>query len=361
MSKTKEVRLSPSRINSINDCSWQYYCSYHLRLPRTGNDGSRRGTICHAVLECLVRPRHQKYIQMIIDADDVYVIPSIKRMMEIIARREKLQIDQVVVNMAKDGLMTHRDEMSKMIIVGLKNRFLGEPGDEIKTEIKHEIKVYDKEKKKAFHILGIIDKVFIRRNPDGTIREVEIVDYKTSSKKFDESDIDSNLQGLAYQFFAKNMFPDVKNIKFKFLFLRFPRSPVQEVPYMVDESVDGFEYYLSYISSYMSKFTEKQAKKNFAKYGDAKFLCGLYGNKKYFDKKAKVKIEHPEPQFICAIRAPFEYYAIIDDEGNNIRSAMTIEELKAGPNEKTLKRSYLGCPAWHAQKQALKRDWNILQ
>lgn len=261
--------------------------------------------------------------------------------------------------MAKDGLMTHRDEINKMLIVGLENDFLGKPGDEIKTEIKHTVEVRSGDK--SFAILGIIDKVFIRRNKKGDIVEVEIVDYKTSSKKFDESDLDSNLQGLAYQFFAKKMFPGVKNIKFKFLFLRFPRNPVQEVPYMDDGLVDGFEHYLSYLSKYMSSFTEDHAKKNFAKYGDAKFLCGLYGKKKYMvNKKTKEKKEHDEPQFVCAIRSPFEYYAVIDGEGNNIRSAMSEAELKAAVGDIVVKRQYLGCPAWHAQQKNLKRDWSVL-
>ena len=174
--------------------------------------------------------------------------------------------------------MTHRDEINKMILVALTNDFLGEPGDEIKTEIKHTIEVNSGDKK--YSIVGIIDKVFIRRNKKGEIVEVEIVDYKTSSKKFEEGSLDSNLQGLVYQFFAKQMFPGVKKIKFKFIFLRFPRNPVQEVPYMPDEITDGFEHYLAYLSGYMTNFTEEQAKQNFAKHNfSSKFLCGLHGNK----------------------------------------------------------------------------------
>jgi ATP-dependent helicase/DNAse subunit B len=358
--KPKEIRLSPSRVNSINDCTWQYYASYHLRLPRTGNDGSKRGTICHALLECLVNPRHRHYIDKIVKARDVFHDPRIARFLQIYARKEQLPLDQVVVNMAKDGLMTHREEINKMIIVALENDFLGKPGDEIKTEIKHTVEVVNGDKK--FNILGIVDKVFIRRNDKGEVIEVEIVDYKTSSKKFEEKDLDSNLQGLCYQFFAKKMFPGLKNIKFKFLFLRFPKNPVQEVPYMNDDAVDGFEYYLTYITKYMSTFSEEHAKKGFAKYNFAtKFLCGLYGNKKYMvNKKTKEKKEHNEPQFICSVRDPFDYYAIIDAEGNNVRSAMTEAELKAKPDEKVVKRRYLGCPAWHAQAKNLKRDWGVL-
>ncbi len=360
MTKPKEIRLSPSRINSINDCSWQYYASYHLRLPRSGNDGSKRGTICHALLECLVKMNHRHYVDKIIKKNNAFAFPAIARYLEALAIREKLPLDQIVVNKDKNGLMTHREEINNMILVGLNHDFLGQPGDEILTEIKHTVEVIKGDKK--FAILGIIDKVFVRRDKEGKIIAVEIIDYKTSSKKFDEDDVESNLQGLVYQFFAKDMFPGVKNVKFGFLFLRFPKSPLQEVPALPDADVDGFEHYLTYITKYMSTFTEGQAKKNFAKYNNAsKFLCGLYGNKKYLDKAKKVKVEHNEPQFICALRDPYDYYAIIDAEGNNIRSAMSEQELKAQPGEKVMKRRYLGCPAWHAQQKNLKRDWNILQ
>ncbi len=358
--KPKEVRLSPSRINSINDCSWQYYASYHLKLPRTGNDGSKRGTICHALLECLVKPNHRHYVDKISDKADCFAFPAISRYLEALSVREKLPLDQIVVNKDKNGLMTHREEINKMVIVALENDFLGRPGDEILTEIKHTVNVHRGDKK--FTILGVVDKVFIRKNKAGEIVEVEIVDYKTSSKKFDEDDIEANLQGLVYQFFAKDMFPNVKKVKFSFLFLRFPREPLQTVPVLPDENVDGFEHYLSYITKYMSTFTEEHAKKNFAKYNMASsFLCGLHGKKKYYDKKLKIKIEHDEPKFFCALRDAYEYYAVIDPDGNNIRSAMTIEELKIKDGEVPVKRQYLGCPAWHAQKKNLKRDWSILQ
>jgi hypothetical protein len=364
MTKSKEIRLSPSRVNSLNDCSWQYYASYHLRMPRTGNDGSKRGTICHALLECLVKPNHRHYVKKLIAKRNVFSFPAIAKYLELLAKREQLPLDQVVVNKDKNGLMTHREEINNMLIVALENDFLGRPTDEILSEIKHTVEVYtgDGKHDKKFTILGVIDKVFVRRNDKGEIVEVEIVDYKTSSKKFDEDDLESNLQGLVYQFFAKKMFPGVKNVKFKFLFLRFPKSPVIEVPPLPDTDVEGLEHYLTYITRYMKSFTEAHAKKNFAKYNKtSQFLCGKYGKKRYLDKKTKQKVEHNEPQFICALRDPYDYYAVIDAEGNNIRSAMTEKELAPKKGEVVVKRRYLGCPAWHAQKKHLQRDWSILQ
>ena len=45
--------LSASRIKTLQTCSWQYWCKYHLKLPDKSNHGSLRGTICHAIFENL--------------------------------------------------------------------------------------------------------------------------------------------------------------------------------------------------------------------------------------------------------------------------------------------------------------------
>lgn len=357
MKKSKQVRLSPSRINSIKDCSWSYYANYHLRLPQTANDGNRRGNICHGLLEHLAAKKHHHYVQKIIDAGNPFFIPVIARYLTKYAIKEELPLDQLVVNKDKNGLMTHREEIANMLIVALKERFLGEEGDEILPEMEKIIEVHDG--KKDYCIKGIVDKVFVRRNDKGEIEEVEIVDYKTSSKKFD--DIEENIQGLVYQFFARTMYPTAKRIKFGFLFLRFPRNPWQEVPEVPAATIEGLEHYLTYLSKYMSEFTEAHAKSNFAKNDmGAKFLCGLHGNKSYRDKKTGEKIKHDEPQFICGHRDPYDYYAVVDEDGNNIRSSRTPEGLKLKQGEVMVKRRYMGCPAWHAQTNNLKRDWSAL-
>lgn len=358
MKSSQPLKLSPSRINSLNDCSWQYWTSYGLKLPRFANDGNRRGNICHNLLECLVHKRHQHYVKEILEAGDVYALPAIKRFIEIQAKKEELVLDQWVVNKDKNGLMTHRDEIGKMLLVALQEDFLGKEGDEIISEIKHVLEVDDG--KKRYIINGIIDKVFVRRNKEGVVEEVEIVDYKTSSKKFDEGDIEANMQGIIYQVFARKMYPTAKRVKFSFLFLRFPKNPWQAVPKFDDSSMEGFEHYLTYIYKYISNFSEKHAKKNFAKFNiETKFLCGLHGNKKYKDKATGQKVEHNEPQFICAQRDPYDYYAIIDGDGNNIRSAMSEAELNARPGEVVVKRHYAGCPCWHAGNQSVKRDFSF--
>jgi len=45
-----ETILSASRIKTAQSCSWLYWSKYKLKLPENGNDGARRGTVCHNVL-----------------------------------------------------------------------------------------------------------------------------------------------------------------------------------------------------------------------------------------------------------------------------------------------------------------------
>lgn len=353
-----EVRLSPSRINTLNDCSWSYYCSYVLKLPRFSNDGNRRGNICHSVLECLIKPNHRHYVAKILKENNVFYHDSLRRYIYLLAKKEGLDLESQTINLAKNGLMTHKSEINAMIILALKLDFFGKPGDEIITEKKHELNI-DRDGLR-YVITGIIDKMFIRKDKDGKVIEVEISDYKTSSKKFDESDLESNLQGIVYQLFVKDMFPTVEKIKFNFLFLRFPSSPIVTAPDIKTSDISGVEHYLSHVFDYMGRFTEQHARKNFAKHDQsACFLCGLNGFKKYYNKSLGRKVETEEPQFICQYRNPFDYYAVIDGECNNVRSAITIEDLKLKNGESAVKRHYRGCEAWHARNESVERDWKI--
>jgi hypothetical protein len=49
----------------------------------------------------------------------------------------------------------------------------------------------------------------------------------------------------------------------KFLFLRFPKQPIQELSFD-DDQIKGFEHYLEHINNYINKFDENSAKANFA-------------------------------------------------------------------------------------------------
>ena len=75
-----QTPLSASRIKTAQSCSWLYWSKYKLRLPEKGNDGARRGSICHLVFEVLGVKKRKKYFNKIIKTEDVFSVPSIKRL-----------------------------------------------------------------------------------------------------------------------------------------------------------------------------------------------------------------------------------------------------------------------------------------
>ena len=76
---SKEQILSASKIKTFESCSWKYWCNYHLKLPQENNDGARRGTVCHLIFELLVKPRHKKHFDLIMEAKTLDASPAVKR------------------------------------------------------------------------------------------------------------------------------------------------------------------------------------------------------------------------------------------------------------------------------------------
>ena len=71
MAKPKNIKteriLSASRIKTWEDCSWKYWCNYHLKVPGRNNDGAARGTVCHTILELLLNKKNKKYYKLILE------------------------------------------------------------------------------------------------------------------------------------------------------------------------------------------------------------------------------------------------------------------------------------------------------
>ena len=64
-----ESALSASRIKTLQQCSWKYWCNYKLKLPDKSNDGASRGWICHLIFELLGEPRHKKHYDLIAEKE----------------------------------------------------------------------------------------------------------------------------------------------------------------------------------------------------------------------------------------------------------------------------------------------------
>ena len=108
-----QTPLSASRIKTAQSCSWLYWCKYKLGLPEKGNDGARRGSICHLIFEVLGVKKRKKYFNKIIKTQDVFCVPSIKKLILKHAVREGID-DHDNVELMKD-----------MIFNGLSYDFFG--------------------------------------------------------------------------------------------------------------------------------------------------------------------------------------------------------------------------------------------
>ena len=157
--------LSASRIKTYLTCSWTYYLTYELgfRDFDESNDGAKRGTICHLVLEVLLNPRHQKYIPKVKEGGPS-AVPSIFRMVAKHAR---------ALGVADAANM---DMIESFIKVGLKSDYFCEGWDLQEPEKHFKIENESPE----YKIMGFIDKCAISECGE----KGRVDDYKTSKAKF---------------------------------------------------------------------------------------------------------------------------------------------------------------------------------
>lgn len=299
--------LSASRIKTLETCSWVYWNNYHTKVPQSQNDGALRGTICHTIFELLLNKKHLKNYKRIIKKNAINGDQAVDRLVRILAKKVKLSDDNYKL-------------LNDMILVGLKHDFFGENGEIVKPEYAFDIK-NDEPK---YHIRGFIDK------PVKIKKEMHIIDYKSSKYKFKGDDLEANIQAMMYSLASKKIWPKLKPIV-KFLFLRFPKQPIQELTF-TNEQIKGFEHYLEHINDYINRFDENSAKANFAVDNDKnKWMCQVGGWK-------------------CPYKDPYEYYAKINDNGEIVETSLE-NNFKDIKGFKIEIKKYEGCPKWPKTSQ----------
>lgn len=281
-----------------------------------GNPGSKRGTITHLVLECIQNPKRHHLIESFQENG----FAGNKNIHRLVLKHAKvLEIDD------EENLSL----IENFIKVGLKTDFLCEGWDLKDPEKKFELVSENPE----VRALGYIDKHAISK--DGA--ECRIDDYKTSKVKFTGKDIKFNVQALMY---ALAMFREgaYKKLKVNFIFLKFPKSPVQSFEFE-EATLKGFEHYLSDIYKYLKSFNSKKACSNFAKNNDSYFLCG----KEPGDLK-----KDGSPAWVCPVKRGFLYWEVKDAD-NKIKFTSKTEQLaldKMIEGDTIQQKLYKGCPAW---------------
>ena len=313
MAQNNKIRLSASKIKTLDSCSWLFFSKYHLKVPDTTNDGASRGTIVHLIFELLLKPRHKKkyFIKLKKSPTSILRIKPLNRLLNKHAKR--LNVDD------KDNMAL----IYQMLYVGFNHNFYCKGSKDLKEEEHFEIEGDN------FVINGFIDKKAFYKN------KIDIWDYKSSKARFNKEEIESNYQALMYSlatFKQDGIIPEVK-----FLFLRFPDRAEQAAPKLTEEELEGFELFLTELAELLSNYDEDKAHENLAKNGyKYRWLCGS-------TKPGK---------WICPVRKPSIFYSLIDKKSNKIiKSAYKEEDLKATKEQKIEKKEYKGCPAWRSTSE----------
>ena len=258
------IKLSASRIKTLQSCSWMYYCNYNLKLPQKNNSGAMRGSIAHLIFEVLANPRHEHYVKKIVKSKTCLEYPAIFKLIIKAAKREGLDLDEMVQPLKKSGQeITNLKCIDEMILVGLRFDFIGGYkviGSEWEFDITNESPKY--------RIGGFVDRIFKDK------KQMIIRDFKSSKKAFKGDELESNLQGMMYSLAVRKKYQKQKDVLVKFLFLRYPDDPERECPHFSEDELRGFEHYLEYINGYLQNFDEKKARSNFAAYEfSKKWMC----------------------------------------------------------------------------------------
>ncbi len=306
---TKEkIKLSASKIKTVEECSWIYYCKYILKLPDISNSGASRGTICHLIFELLMRDRHKKYFEDLCSGKaGVIKNPTIHRL--ILKHAKKLKVDDeenldLIYDMIQTGLQSDYF-CSGAVAVSVEDEFLIE--------------------EENYLINGFIDKTAVYG--DGAVK---VFDYKSSKSKFSKDEIDFNLQNLIYSLAVFRKYKTIPDLAF--IFLKFRKQPIQQAPKPTEEQLKGFSEYLAYVAGYLSTFDQKAAVGNLA----AKSL----------KKKWKCGSDVPG-KWICPARLPVKFYYGVDENDKFIKSSFNRDDLMNDSRVKLINDvDYKGCPFW---------------
>jgi len=334
-----KTALSASRIKTAQGCSWLYWCKYKLKLPDTSNDGAKRGSICHLIFELLGEKKRKSHYDKIMEAQDIFAVPSIERLIMKHARREEVD-DEDNIQLIKE-----------MTFNGLNYDFFGGDLDKpTKGLSEQDFDIVKNDGQIAYRIRGFIDKLFLYKKQKFAL----IRDFKTSKDVFKGKDLEDNMQDLMYSLATKHLYPEYENKQSEFLFLKFELDPdakksgVMRMAPLSDEDLFGFELQLTEIQKYLDSFSEDDALANMAsdqgfpsdKSFSGRLLCG-FATQKGELKKDGTKKWH------CAMKFDFFYYVFKNANGQIVGSCFEEEFSEdAVPEGCTHEiQYYKGCPS----------------
>jgi len=288
------------------NCAYLFYQSYIELVPQKLHIALPKGTLVHLILELLID--RYDYVNQILQKKTIAAVPSVYRL--------------VRKNLKKAGLDDHvtLKEIESWVLVGLNADYFCSGAPEIRTEEQFEIDL------DGIKVTGTIDKIGVFKD------KIIIQDYKSSKQKFSGEDKEANIQAMLYLWAVRKLFPGKKSYEFRFVFLRFPRNPVQEHSY-TENQIEGFSSWANYIIKIMADMDEISAYSNFA--ADDR-------HKSWLCKAGKT--------WKCPYMDGFEYYHIVDQSGEFV-SAVFQPPLDLQEGYSAIKKLYKGCPRFDRSRE----------
>lgn len=330
--KKKPIYLSSSRIDTLTTCSWTYYCKYVLKLPDTSNDGARRGSACHDLLECLCSEKRWELVKDL--AKSVDKIKNSKLIQRFLRRKYKeLELDPDAT-IDKRSKKKNHELVIEMLYNALSLEFI--KNYQNRKIIHSEYEFDHVNENPRYAVRGFIDRV-AEIKEDGGKTHLEILDYKSSKGKFTGEKAEANLQGMIYTLVAKKKWTNYDKYVANFFFMRFPKDPYLKNEFDEDQ-LAGLEHYLEYITEQLENFNQDSAISNMAAHDpERSWLCG-------------------RGSWVCPFKNEFDFFHVIKVKDNSIMTGTYtheeaekwIEDNSAGDkNEFKIElKKYEGCPAW---------------
>lgn len=309
-----------------------YYGQYVLKMDDGGNDGARRGTVCHDIFEMLIQPDQKERVENILKEGNIHgdaeLVEEVQRKME-----------EMGIGSMDDKGQDNFSMICDMIYVGLNTDFYCHGWEILYDHLETRFEISSENPE--YVIRGLIDKPATKNN------KVRIVDYKSSSQPKSAEELDFDIQSFCYILYAKKEL--MMDAFVEFVFLRYPDNPIRSVLDVREDKIRGFEQYLGDLYAYLKDFDMDKAVSNLAydkgyiKDGgfEGRVVCGRATEKGQLKKDGSL-------MFCCPLKFKFEYFSLRDDNGNIIKSSQDKEDLlKIGKEENITVEKWGGCPKWN--------------